>query len=103
MASQKRSKCRLSSDADSEIPALGLDSAHLNVDCDINPARVVKAATRVAKKYGDYRRRRKQDYHRQPHRSSSTRKRTKINIDTEYERAKHRGDDNDEDNNDEDN
>lgn len=51
----------------------------------MNPVRVVGAAARVARKYGEYRRQKAK-----PQKSSSTVKRkiTKINIDTEYERAR---------------
>lgn len=69
--------------ADSEIPELGLDSARINLDCDINPARVADAALRIARKYGDYRKKRR------PIKSSSNvkRKRTRIDISRDYERS----------------
>lgn len=89
--SKQRSRCRLDSEADSEIPELGLDSARLNIDCDINPARVIGAAAKAAQSLGKYREQRR---HRKrveaPTRSGSVvkRKRTRINIDREYERSR---------------
>lgn len=83
LASKKRSKCNLNSDIDSEIPELGLDSAHLNIDCDINPRRVAGAAFKAARTINDYR--------RSKHRSVPARhKETNININ--YNKVKDDGD-----------
>lgn len=72
--SSKPSKCNLDSDVDSEIPELGLDTARLNVDCDINPQRVAGAAFKAARTINDYR--------RSKYRPATTRhKETNINID----------------------
>lgn len=81
----------MNSDVGSEIPELGLDRGRFNVDCDINPARVADAAVRVAKTYGEYRRR------RQPQRASSRlkRKRTRISIESDYRKEREDGDDDD--------
>lgn len=87
LASRKRSKCRLKSEATSEIPELGLDSALFNIDCDVNPARVAIAAARVARTYGKYRQDRKRNRSR-PQESVVKRKRTRINIDYEKDREK---------------
>lgn len=82
----------MDTEADSEIPALGLDSGRVNVDCEVNPVRIAKAAAGAARTYGNYRRdrrRRKQmEQHNLPQKSGSNvkRKRTRINIDSEYER-----------------
>lgn len=86
LASRERSKCRLKTEADSEIPALGLDSARMNIDCNVNPARVANAALRVARTYSQHRRERKKA---QPYRSGSTikRKKTRIDIATQYEKS----------------
>lgn len=96
LASRKKSRCKLKTEADSEIPELGLDSGQLNIDCEVNPVRVADAAARVARTYGKYRRDR-QRKRAQPLRSGSNmkRKRTRINIDTQYERS--RGADEDDD------
>lgn len=56
MASKKRSRCNLNSELDSELPELGPDSAHLNIDCDINPKRVVGAAYKAARTINNFRR-----------------------------------------------
>lgn len=80
-SSSRKSGCRLGADADSEIPELGLDSAHLNIDCDVNPIRAVGAAFRAAQDY---------NHHRQAHRGSPTttkRKRTRLTLEREYDRS----------------
>lgn len=88
LASKRRSRCNLASNVDSEIPELGLDSARLNVDCEINPARIADAAVRAANTYRKYRRERRRKA--QPERASSRmkRKRTRISIDSDYEKVK---------------
>lgn len=91
----KRNKCRLKTKADSEIPELGLDSGHLDINCAVNPARMVGAAARAAHKYGEYRREKKRN---RP--SASKRKRTRIRIDHEYEKSKGDNDDQTEDDDD---
>lgn len=88
MASKKRSNCKLKTEADSEIPELGLDSGRFNIDCELNPARVVGAAARAARNYGKYRRDRKRN---RP--SASKRKRTRISIDSQYESSRKHNDD----------
>lgn len=90
LASRKRSKCRVNTEADSEIPELGLDSARVNLYCDINPTRVADAAVRMARTYGKYRRNRHQ-YRQGPAKSSAStkRKRTRISIERDYEKSRH--------------
>lgn len=90
LASKKRNKCNLQTEADSEIPYLGLDSGRLNIDCDINPVRLANAAAKVARSYGKYRQERKKKRNQSPRQSSSTmkRKRTRISLDTDYEKTK---------------
>lgn len=91
----------MQTEADSEIPYLGLDSGRLNIDCDINPVRLANAAAKVARTYGKYRQERKgkrrQSHRRRPIKSSSTikRKRTRISLDTDYEKARNHNDDDD--------
>lgn len=80
LANRKRSNCKLNTEADSEIPELGLDSGRLNIDCDINPVRVANAAFSLASQY-------RHNHPHQPYRADS-RKRTRINIDSEYERVR---------------
>jgi alkylation response protein AidB-like acyl-CoA dehydrogenase len=87
-------KCKLGAEADSEIPELGLDSGRLNVDCDLNPVRMAGAAYEVAKEYGRHRQARR--YQPQSTRLVK-RKRTRIHIDRDYERAKINDDNNNDD------
>lgn len=64
----------------------------MNLDCDINPARIADAAVKMANTYRQYR----NDRARQvPSRSGSKikRKRTKINIERDYEQTKASPDD----------
>lgn len=81
----RQNRCRFNTEADSEIPELGLDSGRLNIDCAIDPARVADAAVRMAKNYGKYRRNRKKV---QPESSNRKRKRTRIHIDSEVVKSK---------------
>lgn len=83
LASNQRSKCKINTDANSEIPELGLDAARLKLDCHLNPAQLADAAVRVAKHYNNFRNQR-----RGSKKSGSTikRKRTKIHIDREYDK-----------------
>lgn len=98
LSSKRRNKCNLRTEADSEIPYLGLDSGRLNIDCDINPVRIANAAAKVARTYGKYRQERKRKRN-QPNKSSSTvkHKRTRISLDTDYKKDKYHDVDNNED------
>lgn len=91
LASKRRNKCNVDTEASSEIPELGLDTGRVNIDCDINPVRVAQAAARIAHKYREQRARR--PHHKQ---SGSTikRKRTRINIDYVKSRENVADDDN---------
>lgn len=94
LVNRRRSKCRVNSELGTEIPALGLDSAQLGIDCDINPLRVAGAALKVARAYNNHRRERYKQ-RRQPSSSSIKNKRTKITIDSEHRQARHHDDDDD--------
>ena len=89
LASKKRNRCKLKTEADSEIPELGLDSGSLNIDCDINPTRVADAAMRVAQSYNQYRRQRQRKRAQPPQLGSEIkRKRTRIHIVRDWEKAR---------------
>lgn len=81
---RRKNRCRIGTQAESEIPALGLDSGRLEVDCRLDPARVADAAIRVAQKY------RKRNRKGSQPAASIKKKRTRISIDREYERSKGR-------------
>lgn len=94
-SNKQRSKCRLNTQGESEIPELGLDAARLKLDCHLNPTQIADAAMRVAKNYNQYRRERQRrkpkhnQHHHQKSGSTIKRKRTKIIIDRDYEKSRH--------------
>ena len=74
-----KSKCMIDSSADSEIPELGLDSANLDVNCQLNPSRIANAAVKVASRL--------RNRSQRPRQQSSSHKKTRLSIEKEYENS----------------